>query len=76
MSNATTTAAGTDDATRDRLRKLQDQFLGLPSVKGFAERCGEDTPVFEAGSPTISQLRQFVYPACEPQIRDYLDKLN
>jgi hypothetical protein len=49
------------DQQRDELRKIQDDYLKLHSVKRFASAVGESAPLGMAG-PSVSDVRTTLYP--------------
>lgn len=60
-------------AERTDLRRLQDRFLELPQIAGFISRNGDDTYVFEPGSPSIRQIRAQIWPAYEHRFREFVE---
>jgi hypothetical protein len=60
------------DIERSELRKLQDQVLKLQDTRDFIDRHGYDFPVFGPGSPTISELKQFIFPEYKELFEDLL----
>ena len=58
---------------RNQLRALQDKLLKHPELLKFEERNGRDFPVFGIGSPTINNLKDFLYPEYKARIKRFIN---
>ena len=58
---------------RTRIRKLQDKLLTLAARRGY----GDSVHITDhAGAPTLGQLRSFIYPQWESEIKASIRDMN